>query len=259
MIERIRVSGTSSSPGVTTEAAGAAGALLAAGAGAATVGAATVGAAAAGGAGAGLAAAGVPPLAKKPRMSSLVIRPAEPVPGTCRKSSLFSRAMRRTNGEERTRSPVSSSPVSTSGADSATVGWALGAAGWAVGAAATEPVPITATTVLICTVVPACTLISESTPATGEGISASTLSVEISKRGSSCRTVSPGFFNHFVMVPSKIDSPIWGMITSVKEGGAEDGAGAGAAVSAAEAGAGELVGLGGAAATEFAGAGAAGA
>jgi hypothetical protein len=27
--------------------------------------------------------------------------------------------------------------------------------------------------------------------------------------------VSPSFFNHLVMVPSKIDSPIWGMITSV--------------------------------------------
>src|SRR5580698_2928376 len=73
----------------------------------------------------------------------------------------------------------------------------------------------TATTVLICTVAPSATLISVSTPATGEGISASTLSVEISKSGSSFCTVSPAFLNHLVMVPSKIDSPIWGMITSV--------------------------------------------
>src|ERR1700723_1711390 len=94
-----------------------------------------------------------------------------------------------------------------------------------------------ATTVLIWAVVPAWTLISESTPAAGEGISASTLSVEISNRGSSCCTVSPGFFNHLVMVPSKIDSPIWGMITSVSE--------AGAAVLAAAAGAGELAAPGG--------------
>src|ERR1700723_1605120 len=95
-----------------------------------------------------------------------------------------------------------------------------------------------ATTVLIWAVVPAWTLISESTPAAGEGISASTLSVEISNRGSSCCTVSPGFFNHLVMVPSKIDSPIWGMITSVA------GPGVAAGVAAAT-GAGELVALGG--------------
>ncbi len=51
--------------------------------------------------------------------------------------------------------------------------------------------PITATTVLTVTVWPSCTRISESTPAEGEGISASTLSVEISKIGSSRATVSP--------------------------------------------------------------------
>src|SRR5271156_724293 len=84
-----------------------------------------------------------------------------------------------------------------------------------------------ATTVLIWTVVPACTLISESTPAAGEGISASTLSVEISNKGSSCCAVSPGFFSHLVMVPSKIDSPIWGMITSVSEADAATAGGAG--------------------------------
>src|ERR1700722_20918173 len=52
-------------------------------------------------------------------------------------------------------------------------------------------------------------------PAAGEGISASTLSVEISKSGSSRWTVSPGFLSHLVMVPSVMDSPIWGMTTSV--------------------------------------------
>jgi len=72
-----------------------------------------------------------------------------------------------------------------------------------------------ATTVLIGTVAPASTLISRNTPAAGAGISASTLSVEISKSGSSRCTVSPTFFIHLVMVPSAIDSPIWGMITSV--------------------------------------------
>src|SRR5215472_13970053 len=54
-----------------------------------------------------------------------------------------------------------------------------------------------------------------SVPEAGEGISASTLSVEISNSGSSRWTFSPGCFSHLVMVPSKIDSPIWGMMTSV--------------------------------------------
>ncbi len=78
-----------------------------------------------------------------------------------------------------------------------------------------RPPPITATTVLMVTVAPSATLISVRVPATGEGISASTLSVEISKIGSSRWTVSPTFFSHLVMVPSVMDSPICGMRTSV--------------------------------------------
>ncbi len=78
--------------------------------------------------------------------------------------------------------------------------------------------PMTATTVLIATVCPSLTLISTSVPATGDGISASTLSVEISKIGSSRLTVSPTFLSHFVMVPSAIDSPICGMMTWVDMG-----------------------------------------
>src|SRR5277367_4231075 len=219
MIERMRVSGTSSSPTVATGDGGAAG-LAAAGAGA-------------GAAGLGAGAAGAP-LARWLRMSSFVILPADPVPGTWRRSRLFSLAILRTSGEERTRSPDSAASVSASG--SATV-WAIETgAGGVLGAALAPPAAplITATTVLIWTVVPACTLISESTPAAGEGISASTLSVEISNNGSSCCTVSPGFFSHLVMVPSKIDSPIWGMMTSLAEAGA-----------AVAVGAGELAALGG--------------
>src|ERR1700722_15725026 len=172
-------------------------------------------------------------------MSSLVILPDDPVPGTWRRSRLFSRAILRTSGEERRRSPVSVSAVSVSisAAAAAGAGAAAGALGWALAAAAPPLTPSPAATVLIWAVVPASILISESTPATGEGISASTLSVEISNSGSSCCTVSPGFFSHLVMVPSKIDSPIWGMITSVRE--------AAAAGCAAAAGAGELVALGG--------------
>src|ERR1051326_6698533 len=90
-----------------------------------------------------------------------------------------------------------------------------GGAGAAAGGAAAVPAPsIVATTVLIGTVWPSLTLISFSTPAVGDGISASTLSVEISKSGSSRSTLSPGFFSHLVIVPSKILSPIWGITTS---------------------------------------------
>ena len=51
-----------------------------------------------------------------------------------------------------------------------------------------------------------------SVPAAGEGISASTLSVEISTSGSSASTRSPTCFNHSRTVPSVTDSPIWGMV-----------------------------------------------
>jgi hypothetical protein len=86
----------------------------------------------------------------------------------------------------------------------------------AVGAAvATSPSPMMPTTVLMGTVAPGSTRISLSTPEAGAGISASTLSVEISKSGSSRWTRSPTFFIHLVIVPSAMDSPIWGMMTSV--------------------------------------------
>src|SRR5882757_4272762 len=65
------------------------------------------------------------------------------------------------------------------------------------------------------TVSPSCTRISEMTPAAGDGISASTLSVEISNNGSSRSTLSPTFLIQRTTVPSAIDSPIWGITTSV--------------------------------------------
>ena len=75
-----------------------------------------------------------------------------------------------------------------------------------------------ATTLLTGTVSPSFTLISVRTPADGEGISASTLSVEISNSGSSRSTASPTFLIQRTMVPSAIDSPIWGMTTLVDMG-----------------------------------------
>jgi hypothetical protein len=65
-----------------------------------------------------------------------------------------------------------------------------------------------ATTLLTGTVSPSLTRISSSTPAPGDGISASTLSVEISNSGSSLSMESPTFLIQRTMVPSAIDSPI---------------------------------------------------
>ncbi len=59
------------------------------------------------------------------------------------------------------------------------------------------------------------TRIVVSVPATGEGISVSTLSVETSSRGSSTATSSPSCFSQRVMVPSVTDSPSAGIFTVV--------------------------------------------
>ena len=116
----------------------------------------------------------------------------------------------------RASASASSSRMAVSSALGVTVSSFVGTAPEFAGAADCAPSSlIVATTVLTPTVAPSCTLISPSVPAMGEGISASTLSVEISNSGSSRWTVSPGFFSHLVRVPSVMDSPIWGMTTSV--------------------------------------------
>src|SRR5258708_31825671 len=117
-------------------------------------------------------------------MSVLVMRPDAPVPGTLVRSTSLSFAILRTRGEERTRSPSVAADAGEAGGRAA--GVAAAGAGAEAGAADFPAAPpITATTVFIVTVEPSGTLISERTPATGDGISASTLSVEISKIGSS--------------------------------------------------------------------------
>src|SRR6266566_95540 len=97
-------------------------------------------------------------------------------------------------------------------------GSGLAGAGAAAGFDATAPASVSSTATSVCTgtVCPSCTLISARTPAAGAGISASTLSVEISNRGSSRFTASPTFLSHLLNVPSAIDSPIWGMSTSTR-------------------------------------------
>src|SRR6266516_2501422 len=97
-------------------------------------------------------------------------------------------------------------------------GSGLAGAGAAAGFDATAPASVSSTATSVCTgtVWPSCTLISARTPAAGAGISASTLSVEISNNGSSRFTGSPTFLSHLLKVPSAIDSPICGINTSTR-------------------------------------------
>src|SRR5207247_10359967 len=97
-------------------------------------------------------------------------------------------------------------------------GSALAGAGAAAGFDATAPASVSSTATSVCTgtVCPSCTLISARTPAAGAGISASTLSVEISNNGSPRFTGSPTFLSHLLKVPSAIDSPICGINTSTR-------------------------------------------
>src|SRR5450631_1408744 len=87
------------------------------------------------------------------------------------------------------------------------------AVGVDVSAGAGTPSPTTARSVPTGTVSSSATKISCSVPATGEGISVSTLSVDTSSRGSSTATGSPTFFSQRVTVPSVTDSPRAGMVT----------------------------------------------
>ena len=102
--------------------------------------------------------------------------------------------------------------------------FSIGATGKALdgGALAEEPLvgasPASATLatgVPTSTVSPSFTRISASVPAAGAGTSVSTLSVVISNSGSSRATASPARFSHLTIVPSAIDSPIWGMTTEI--------------------------------------------
>ena len=72
---------------------------------------------------------------------------------------------------------------------------------------------ITASSAPTATVESTATTIFCKTPATGDGISVSTLSVETSNNGSSTATTSPSFFSQRVTVPSVTDSPSAGIVT----------------------------------------------
>jgi hypothetical protein len=104
------------------------------------------------------------------------------------------------------------------GAGVATTGVGVGV-GAGVGAEATGTALTAAPSLIIANSAPTGTVESIATtifcrtPATGDGISVSTLSVETSNSGSSTATRSPSFFSHLVTVPSVTDSPRAGMVT----------------------------------------------
>ena len=101
--------------------------------------------------------------------------------------------------------------AATTGAGGGVTGAATtGAAGAEVAAA---PSAITANSAPTATVESTATIIFCKTPATGEGISVSTLSVETSRSGSSTATTSPSFLSQRVTVPSVTDSPSAGIVT----------------------------------------------
>ncbi len=94
-----------------------------------------------------------------------------------------------------------------------TVGAGTGAAGSLGSASSSRAEPTTAKGVPTSTVSSSDTRIFNNTPATGEGTSVSTLSVETSNKGSSRATTSPTCFNQVVTVPSVTDSPKTGIAT----------------------------------------------
>ena len=96
------------------------------------------------------------------------------------------------------------------------------------------------------TVVSTATSIARRVPATGEGISVSTLSVETSSKASSTATESPTFLSQRVTVPSETLSPSAGIVMTVPApfevgaAGADTGAaatGAGVSITGAATGA----------------------
>src|SRR5664279_4328165 len=91
------------------------------------------------------------------------------------------------------------------------------AGGAGSGAAAAPASPMTPSCAPTSMVWSSPTVISSRVPATGEGISVSTLSVDTSTIGSSSATSSPTALSHRVTVPSVTDSPISGSVTDVPD------------------------------------------
>ena len=116
----------------------------------------------------------------------------------------------------------------------------------ATGAETAPAPPITAKRAPTGTVVSTGTSMEIIVPATGEGISVSTLSVDTSSKASSTATLSPTPFNQRVTVPSLTLSPSAGIVIIVPallaEGAAATGDGVTGAAATGAAGAGVLAG-----------------
>ncbi len=173
--------------------------------------------------GAGALGAALPPpftaVCAAARTSSLVMRSRGPLPLTAAMSMPRSAAIRAATGVALASLATAPLPPDAGGAAAAgALGAApspaaAGAAGASppAGAAPPSPTSISPSTVPTVTVSSGWTWIAVRTPATGEGTSASTLSVEISTRPSSTSTRSPTCFSHSSTTPSVTDSPIAGI------------------------------------------------
>src|SRR4051794_14000679 len=157
------------------------------------------------GAGFGLAGADAPLPESAACTSSLVTRPRGPEPARPATSTPLADAMRAATGVALT---LPFPPVAFPGAVCAS------GSGGAAGAGAPSPGAMRATTVPVATTSSGFARISTTVPATGDGSSASTLSVEISTRPWSRSTTSPTFTSQSRTVPSETDSPISGTATS---------------------------------------------
>ncbi len=169
------------------------------------IGAVDAPAGAAGGAGVVGAAPPLPEMAAS--TSCFVTRPRGPLPPTAPRSMPCSAAIRAATGVA-SASPLAGAGASVPGRAASTLGAGAACAG------APAPASIRHSAVPTGTVWSASTRSSATVPATGEGTSASTLSVEISTSGSSTATLSPGFTRHSRIVPSATESPISGKVTS---------------------------------------------
>src|SRR6476659_3525640 len=161
-------------------------------------------------------------------MSRFVTRPPVPVPSTEPISIPCSSAIRRTTGDERARSTVASSGISspcTLAIDGARTGSAYaplpllgrtGACSGIAGSSETAPASwIRQRPAPTATVVPGSTIISTSTPETGAGSSALALSVSSSTSESYFSIRSPTCFNQVPTIPSTTLSPSCGIVIVV--------------------------------------------
>ena len=110
-------------------------------------------------------------------------------------------------------SVASAAGAAAAGAGAASAAGAGAGAAGVVSAGASPSSPISAITEPTSTVSSSSAKIFKRTPAAGDGISVSTLSVETSSNGSSAATVSPTCFSQRVIVPSVTDSPSSGIST----------------------------------------------